>query len=846
MLKVSLRSLLANKGRFAMTAFAVVLGVAFVVGAFIVTDTVRVSFEHLFGEISGGVDVSVRATSDIESAGGPTSRGKIPDTLLPTVRGVDGVRSAEGSVGGYAQMLTPEGKPVTTTGAPFIGVSWGHDDSLFPATLIDGKKPAGPDEVAVDADTAKKYGLTPGTKSTVLLTEGPRPVEVVGVFRFGKSNSLLGARLTAFDTTSAQSAFGSVGQFDSIQVGAVDGVTSKELADRITKVLPKGVEAATRQEVVHENVDSLGQFIGIFQTVLLVFAGVSVFVSAFFINNTFSIVLGQRVRQLALLRALGASATQIRRSIALESLIVGVVASAIGIGAGMLVATGLKALLAAGGFDLPETGLVLETRTWIVALIVGIGVTMLASVLPGRRAATVQPVEGMREGVITSASQSRRRLVLGGVLTVLGATAMVLGLFVVDDTAILFSLLGVGAIAVFVGVASLSPLLAVPVVAVLGWPFQRWSRGPGRLARDNGMRNPTRTARTAAALMIGVALVAMVLVVGTSIKNSVSKAVEGSVRADYAISSDGFTGFSESVAQKVAALPSIAAASGVRQNRFKFEGKSEDLTGFAAPEGQQLFDIGMRSGSWNTGADGIFIHDDVAKDHNLKVGDPVTVEFASGGPQRFKVAGIYSDATFAGNYWIPLTTFARFYPTTDTDTIAFARVAEGVNASKARADIEKVLAAYPQLKLENRSEFRKSQEDQLNQILVSVNGLLLLAVVIALLGIANTLALSVLERTREIGLLRAVGMSRRQTRRMVRYESVLIAVFGAVLGLVIGVLFGLGAAHAMPASVVTVVSVPFPSLIQIVIIAAIAGVLAGVLPARRAAKMDVLRAITTE
>jgi putative ABC transport system permease protein len=829
-----------------MTAFAVVVGVAFVVGAFVVTDTVRVAFDGLFGEISSGVDVSVRAASDIDSAGRPTSRGKIPESLLATVRAVDGVRSAEGSVGGYAQMLTPEGKPVTTTGAPFIGVSWGKDNSLFPATLQQGRKPSGPHEVAVDVDTSKQYGLTPGTRSTVLLAEGPRPVEVVGVFRFGQSNSLLGARLTAFDTASAQEAFGSVGQFDSIEVGAVDGVDSKELADRIAPVLPKGVEAATRTEVVDENINSLGPFISIFRIVLLVFAGVTVLVSAFIINNTFAIVIGQRVRQLALLRALGASASQIRRSVVLEALFVGVFASASGIGLGMLVATGLKALLAAGGFDLPATGLVLQPRTWVVALLVGVGVTMIASLVPASRASKVEPVEGMREGVISSTGRGTRRLVLGVVLTVAGAAAMVLGLFVVKNTAALFSLLGAGALAVFIGVAALSPLLAVPVVAVLGWPFQRWSRGAGRLARDNGMRNPTRTARTASALMIGVALVSMVLVVGTSLKKSVSAAVEGSVRADFTVSASGFSGFSPAVARDIAKLPSIAAASGVRQDRFRFEGTPQDLSGIAAPEGEQLFDIDMRSGSWKAGENSIYIHTDVAKDHGLRVGDPVSVEFASGGPQRFRVAGIYGDATFAGNYWIPLDTFSKFYPAANTDILAFAKVANGVSTKKARADIEKVLRAYPQLKLQDRSQFRQSQEDQVSQILVAVNVLLLLAVVIALLGIGNTMALSVLERTREIGLLRAVGMSRRQTRRMVRYEAVLIAVFGAVLGLVLGVLFGLGAASAMPPSVITVVAVPISSLVPLVVAAAIAGVGAGLWPAFRAARMDVLRAISTE
>ncbi len=866
MLKLSLRSLMANKGRTLMTMFAVILGVAFVVGSFVVTDTVRESVNGLFTEIQSGSDVTVRAKSDLDATGGPASRGKVPDSEIATVEGVDGVKSAEGTVSGYAQMLTPDGKAVETQGAPFLGISWDSDSG--PLTLDRGRKPEGPNEVAIDRDTADEYKLEPGTKTKVLLASGPRDVEVVGVFTFGETNSLLGARLTAFDLASAQEAYGSVGQLDSIEVIAAEGVDPDELAKSINAVLPEGLEAVTATAVVDENVDQLGAFIGIFQTALLAFAGIALFVSAFYINNTFAIVLGQRVRQLALLRALGASAKQIRRSVYVEALLIGVIASAIGIVAGLGVSVLLKALLSSGGFELPEGGLVLQPRTWIAALVVGIGVTLLSSILPGRRASTVTPVEGMRDGVLQHPGGSRRRLILGGALTIVGAVLMVLALFVIEDTASLFITLAIGAVAVFIGVAWLSPLLAVPAGKVLGWPLAKLMKVPGRLARANVIRNPHRTARTASALMIGLALVAMVLVVGESIKQSVSAAVQGAVKADFVVSAEQFNGFSPSVATDIAALPEMAASSGGRFDRFRFnvseepppstsspdigtppndDGKTKDLFAVDVSQIDQLLDVDMQEGGFENPPDnGIWIHEDSAKDNNLAVGDEVGVQFASGGVQQFEVAGIYADATLAGNFVIDLETFIKNYPASTVDFFVFARTADGTTAKEARTAIEGVLEAYPQLKLEDRSEFQKSQEDQIDQFLAAVNGLLFLAIVIALLGIANTLALSVLERTREIGLLRSIGMMRKQARRMVLAEAVIVAVFGALLGLVIGLLFGIGAASALPESAVSTVAIPWASLVTVVIVAAIAGVVAGLLPARRAARLDVLKAVSSE
>lgn len=848
MLRLSLRGLAAHKGRFAMTTFAVVVGVGFVVGSFVVTDTLRRSVAELFQSITT-VDVTVRAATELESgASGPVSRGRIDRALADDVAAVEGVAAAEGSVVGYAQLLTPDGEPVTTTGAPLFGFNWPTDPGLNPATIEDGRAPERAGEVTIDLGTATDYGFAVGDRTRMIVTGGQVDVEVVGIFRWGETNSLLGARLTGMEPAWADEVLAAGGQVDTVDVIAEDGEDPVALAERISTVLPDGVEAVSSDQVIEENEDQVSGFLAVFQNVLLAFAGIAVFVSAFYINNTFAIVLGQRVRELSLLRALGASGRQVIGSVVVEAATVGVLAGVLGIGVGLFIAGVLQGILAAGGFELPERSMVLSGRTLFAAVVVGVPITVLSALPAARRAARVPPIAGLSGTGRTGARSRGVRVAIGATLGTAGAAVLAIGLFVVDDTGTTFALLGLGTVAVFLGIAILSPLIATPAAAVLGWPFAH-GRGPtGRLARANAMRSPERTARTAAALMIGLALVTTALVVGESMKQSFADAVSGAVTADYVLSGgDSFTGFSPELAEELRALPEIGAATGVRFDRFSFDGDEVDVTAVVPAAADQVVDVDLLDGSFaDLDADSILVHEDPASERGLEVGDTVDVVYASGGPQQAQVAGIYADATFAGNYVVDLEAFAERYPANNLDLFVFARVADGVDAADARPAIEALLDEYPQVTLESREEFNESQQAQVDQILLAVNGLLGLALLIALLGIGNTLALSVVERTREIGLLRAVGQSRRQARLMVLAEALIVALFGVALGVAIGLVLGLGAVTAMPSSIITTTAVPVPSLVVVAVLAALFGIIAGLLPARRAARLDVLEAIATD
>ena len=577
------------------------------------------------------------------------------------------------------------------------------------------------------------------------------------------------------------------------------------------RVLPEGIESVTGTEVAAEGEEGIAGLMDAFRNILLGFAAVALFVSAFFINNTFSIVVGQRTRQLALLRAVGASAGQITRSVVGEALVVGALASAVGIAFGLVIALVLQAILNAAGFGLPDQGLVLATRTVAAGLIVGLGVTLVASLAPARRASTVPPVQGMQEGFQPAAASRTRRTWSGGGLTLLGAGLVIAGLRVAEETMTIVALLGLGAFSVFIGVALLSPVVAVPIAGTLGRPIAPMFRVAGRLANANAVRNPERTSKTAAALMIGLALVTTVFIVGTSMKKTFAEAIEGSVGADYVLSTAGFTGFSPELTADLAEIPEVSAVTGVRFNTILIEGNSRDVVAADAAVTDQLVDIDVQTGS-------LADLDDATPssctrtppdDLGVTVGDHVTVEMAVGGPRELTVAGTYADAAFAGNYLIDLELFTEGYPTSNLDFFAFARLTEDADPAAARAAIDDAMTAYPQVTLEDRSEWQASQEAQFDSLLIAVNGLLGLALFIALLGIANTLALSVLERTREIGLLRAVGMLRRQVREMVLAESAMVAIFGAVLGVAIGTAFGVAIAVAMPPSVVTVTAIPY-------------------------------------
>lgn len=840
-----IRGLRAHKLRFAMTTFAVVMGVGFVVGSFVVTDTLRGSISNLFGDITADVDVTVRAESEL---GAMSTRDRISEDLLEAVREVDGVKAAGGSLGGYAQLLDEQGEPLTTQGAPFIGVAWGSEDELYPATIDDGTKPMEAGQVAIDRATAEDYDFEVGDRTHVLLADGTQPeVEIVGIFTFGETNTLLGARVTAFAEDVAQDVFDAPGQFDSIDVAAEPGVEPAALLERIGAVVPDGVEVVTTQEVVNEGMDAAEGYVDIFRNVLLGFAAVALFVSAFYINNTFSIIVGQRTRELSLLRSLGATPRQITTSVAGEALIVGVVASLIGVGFGMVIATALQAILEAGGLDLPSQAMTITARTWIAAAVVGVGVTFVASTAPARRAATVPPVVGMREGFVATGMSTRVRIWIGVTLTALGSLLVVVAPGAVDGGLAVALVLGAGAMAVFIGVAQLSPIVAIPVAGRVGRPFARLLRMPGRLAQENATRSPDRTAKSASALMIGLALVTTVFIVGASMKESFTRSMEGAVRADFVLSTSGATGFSPALTDAIDGLPAVTDVTGVRFGQILVEGKEKSVVAVDPAGTAAVMNLDLQSGALgNLDVDGILLHEDPAADLGVEVGDRITIEMAAGGARDVRVHGIYADATFAGNYIISDALYDQGFPASDVDIMAFVRVAQGTDLATARAAIEDVMGPFPQVELEDRDEFQASQQAEMDGMLVAINGLLGLALLIALLGIANTLALSVLERTRELGLLRAVGMLRGQVRRMVLTESLLVAVLGAAIGVGVGVLFGLVATSILPASVITTTVVPTGQLAAIVVVSAVCGVVAGLLPARRAGRLKVLDAIAAD
>ena len=843
LLRISVRSILANKGRFVLTTFAVVMGVGFVVASLVVTDSLRASVDGLFDEVTSGIDVVVRAESNLD---GPVPvRDQIPAHLEQELVAVDGVEVAQQSVEGYAQLLDSGGEAVGSTGSPFIGVSWGSDESIGGAALVDGRAPEGPSEVAIDRGTASDYELGVGDRTTVLLADGTDPeVQVVGIFTFGSANNVLGARITAFDLATAVDLFGTEGRVDSIDVVVSPDTSADEIIDRIRPVLPEGVEVVTAREVADESGAAVAGYLDAFRNVLLGFAGVALLVSAFFIHNTLSISVGQRTRQLALLQACGATPGQVVRSVVGEALVIGLVAAVVGSGFGLLLATLLKAGFSAAGLNLPSQGSVIAPRTLVVALVVGLVVTVAAAAIPARRAATITPVEGMRDGIVTFRLSTAQRGWSGLVLVVLGAIGIVAGVWLAGSTRATVALLVLGALGIFIGIAQLSPVAVIPAAGALGRPLMSLVGVAGRLGHANVVRNADRTARAASALTIGLAMVTTVLVAGASMKDNLITSIEGSIAADYVLSTESYIGFSPTVTEAVGDLDEIDAVSGVRMDSFLFDGDVRQLVAADSEVAATLLDLDVREGDIEDLDDrSIFLHSDPASSRNLAVGDTVEVEFAAGGPQDLTVAGIYDDATLVGNYLVDLDLLRRYNPRNDLDIFAFAHVAPGVVPADARAALEALLDDHPTVVLEDRAAWRDTQVAEFDTVLVAVNGLLLLALFIALLGIGNTLALSVLERTREIGLLRAVGMLPIQVRRMVLVESVLVTVFGAVFGVIVGVVFGLVLTAALPESLVDAAVVPYDTMLLTVVAAAACGVLAGLLPARRAARLDVLDAI---
>ena len=851
MLFTTIKGLLAHKLRLFGTALAVTLGVAFMAGTLVLTDTVTKTFDDLFGDIYKQTDVVVRGQGvfDAGRQGFGVQRGRVSESVLADVRKVPGVAEAQGTVFGYARLVGSNGEVLgnPATGAPTFGGDWTESERLNPFRLVAGSPPAADDEVVIDAKSARDGKLAVGDTTTVLVQGPPLTVRVSGISRFGSVDSPAGATVTLFRHTVAQRLIAEPGKFDSIAIAAKPGVTQEQLAADVAKVLPREAQAVTGAAMTKESQNEARKSMAYFRTFMLVFAVVALLVGAFMIFNTFSITVAQRTRENGMLRALGASRRQVLSSVLLEALAVGIVASLLGILGGLGVAAGLKELLNAAGVEVPGGSVVFRPSTAVISLAVGIGVTLLAALSPARKAAKVPPVAAMQQGLVGSTGYgSKQRVYVGFGLLTAGLAALVTGLFGSVDRPVL--VVGAGVLLVFFAVSVLGRTISLPLSRFIGSPLPRLRGITGELARENAMRNPKRTAASASALMIGVGLVAFITVFMSSTIASQDRAIDQSFTGDIVVMSGGglMGGVDPSLGRKIDALPEVAYATGVRQTFASVDGDVTFVTGVNTADAFDVMDIDPLEGApADLSRFAIAVSKDVADKKGLEVGDALPVAFKDTGQQQLRVAMIFGEDQFVGSYLLGMPAYAANVLTPFDNEVIVKRNAE-VSMQAALRAVETASAEYAGVSVLDRDGFKDEQAAVLNQMLALIYALLGLAVLIALMGIANTLGLSILERTREIGLLRAVGMTRSQLRSAIRWESVIIALQGTALGVVIGLFFGWALVRALEDQGMTVFRVPYGSLLVIVVLAALAGMVAAVGPSRRAAKLDVLRAVVSE
>ncbi|WP_028061093.1 ABC transporter permease [Candidatus Solirubrobacter pratensis] len=847
--KVALRGLLTRKLRSVLTGFAVVVGVAFVVGTLVFTDTIDASFKNLFERVQKGVDVSVEAQqpvkADFESP--PT----MPASALEKVKATPGVDVAEGGVSADGTLLDDKGKPIKSNGPPTLIVSVSTVKRFQALDYKSGGAPQSADEVAIDRGTSKKYGFQVGDTVTVQGGDAPaKRYRVAGVATLGDRDSLGGSRLVAMTLPEAQRVTGHDG-YDSISVstGDANGVKAALRRD-----LGRAYNVRTGKEAAEQQAQDLSDALGFLRTALLVFAGIALIVGGFLIFNTFSVTVAQRTKEFALLRVIGASRGQLLRSVLIETLVVGVVASVLGVLAGVALAPGLAAMLKAFGIDLGTTGLVINAGTVIAGLVVGVLATMISGFIPARRATRVEPVTAMRESVTPGTGPLRRRRIFAALgLEALGIVMLFAGLFGGTGSGSGdASLLGLGALVMIFGVALLAPVLVAPLARGLGAPLARLQGLTGVLARENAIRQPQRTAVTAAALMVGLALVVFVTIFAAGLKGSVSKVIDQQVTAGLIVQNqDGFSPIPARIAGAVQELPGVATASPLRLEPAVVRGKSGTIsaTGVDPATIGAVMKLKWKQGSASTLTgltdDQTLLDADWAKSHDLAVGGTLRLTTPAGKPVDYTVAGLFKNQ--AGLTAPVIVTGASMQRDWASKQIQYlwASTDPGTDQARVAGEARSALRSFPSADALSIGQWKHKQEQALDQLVGLVFALLALSVIVALLGIVNTLALSVHERTRELGMLRAVGMSRRQVRRMVRAESVITSGIGAVLGTVLGVVFAVIVSRPL-ADQGFVFSVPVGSLIVFFVFAAIAGVLAAIPPARRAAKVDVLRAVTTE
>ncbi|MEU5112767.1 FtsX-like permease family protein [Streptomyces longwoodensis] len=848
--RLSLSSLRAHRRRFAGTFLAVFLGVSFLAGTLVMGDTLRAGFDTMFGDASAGTDAVVRGADTITTPGESQGVRRPVDTgLVATLARVPGVAAAVPDIQGAGQLVGGDGRPVGGQGPPTLAGNWITDPRLNPYRLAVGRAPEHPGEVVVNRGAAEKGGLRLGD-TTVLRTPDPVQVTVVGLATFGGQDGMGQVTFTGMTRADAEKYLTArPGEAAGILVRAAPGIGQRELVDRLTPVLPRGVEAITGQESAQENTDMISsQFLTLFTTFLLVFSGVALLVATFSIHNTFAIVVAQRTRESALLRALGASRRQVTAATLVEAGAVAVTASAAGLAGGVGIAAGLQALFPAIGFPFPDGDLVVTALSLTLPLAVGVLVCLGSALLPAVRAGRTAPLAALRDTAVDTSGASRTRAVTGTALAALAVATTLTGVLVSPS----LWLAGTGAVLALVAFVVLGPVASRTAVRVLGAPLDRLRGVTGALARRNALRSPRRTAATASALMIGVAVVALFTVFGASLKATMDQTVARSFAGDVAVSTPSFgaggSGISPRLAPAIAALPEVDTAVGLGRGVAEVNGRGRALTVTDPVALGRTFDLGTVDGSLGRlGADGLALTRTEADRLHLGLGDTARLTFTDGTRVPFTVRAVYGRSELAGDYVITRAAWAP-HRTQDADTLVAVSFRAGVSTADGRAAVEKVADRYGTPEVQTRDEYARSSAGGIDMMLTLVYALLALAVLIALLGIANTLTLAVHERTRELGLLRAVGQTRAQLRAMVRWESVLVAAFGTTGGLVLGAFLGWVLVEASDGTSDTAFAFAVPP-VQLAVVALVglaAGALAGLRPARRAARLDVLRAVATE
>ncbi len=843
MFRIGLKSLWAHKRRLIGTSLSVILGIAFLTGTIVMGDTLRASFDELFTNVNRGTDAVVRSSTEVKNEGF-SQRPPVEVSLLDQVRKVPGVADAQPDVSGYGVLVGKDGKQVTTQGPPLTAGNWIGNSPLNPYQLAQGRAPKAPNEAIIDRGLAKKSKLGIGDSTTVQLPD-PFKITIVGIATFGGADSAAGQTFTGLTTrTAQQQILKSTSMVSSIRVKAAPGVSQTQLSDSLNVKLPKSAESITGTALTKQQKDEINSgFLDFLTNFLKIFAAIALLVAVFSIYNTFTIIMAQRTQEAALLRALGASRRQVLSSVLVETFLVGVVGAVIGLAAGLLVALGLSAMFQAFGADLPTHSLIITPGTIAIGLVVGVLVTVLAGLIPAVRSSRVAPLAALRDVAVDESGASVARLAFGAIVSI-GALALIF----VGVSSKTLTTTGYGGGLLLLGIVVLGPVVAKPSAAVLGAPAAAARGVAGELARENAKRNPRRTAGTASALLVGVAVVSLITVVGASLVASVNNSVDKAFAGDLVVSSGGFgggqRGFSPELANKVSQVPQVQQAAGIGFGVVKVNNFIDSAVSVAKPvDLAKVLNVKLKAGDFAGLSDQqVAVSKSTAK--TFKLGSSLEMQLPDGTKSRFTVGAIYDNKDILRtDYVVPSAAYAPHAPQV-LDQSALIKLKPGVTLAQGQKAVEKVAKGFPGVKVQNRSEYRDSISQGVASFLALVYAMLFLAVVIALFGIANTLSLSVYERTREIGLLRAVGGLRRQVRSMVRWESVVISLFGTVGGVGLGLFLAWALINSDSGDGGANVFDPgLPQLVIVLVVGALVGVLAAIRPARRASRLDVLRAI---